>query len=69
MALFRPNAVADANQQRAIRDTIARSLQILEGSSSSDTFLGRKTQEPFPKEDLDARMAKWVVLKGLRPPN
>lgn len=30
------------------REAIARSLEILRQSRCSDTFLGRRTQEPFP---------------------
>ncbi len=41
----------------AIRDTLTRSLQILRSCPTPDTFLGRKTQEPFPEEDQDVRTA------------
>jgi hypothetical protein len=34
---------------RQMRDAIARSREILKGALP-DTFLGRKSQEPFPKE-------------------
>jgi len=48
---FRPDYEKDAEQQRTIRDVLARSLEILRRAVVPDTFLGRKTQEPFPKED------------------
>jgi hypothetical protein len=35
---------------RQMRDEIARSRELLKGPLP-DTFLGRKTQEPFPKEE------------------
>jgi hypothetical protein len=35
---------------KQMRDSIARSREILKGVLP-DTFLGRKTQEPFPKEE------------------
>ena len=50
---FRPDPEKDAEQQRTIRDAIARSLEILRSAVFSDTFLGRKTQEPFPKEEKE----------------
>ena len=46
----RPNPEEDAKQARLIRKVIADSLEILRKSPPPDTFLGRKTQEPFPKE-------------------
>jgi hypothetical protein len=53
-------------ETKAIRLTIAHSLQILRSCPTPDTFLGRKTQEPFPaEEDQDARMAG---AKELLPP-
>jgi hypothetical protein len=48
---FRPDYEKDAEQQRTISDALARSLEILRSTVVPDTFLGRRTQEPFPKED------------------
>jgi len=31
-----------------------------------DSFAGRKTHDPFPKEDT--HMAKWIASKELQPP-
>jgi hypothetical protein len=39
-----------ARQNLVIRDIITRSLEVLK-TPQPDTFLGRKTQEPFPKQD------------------
>ena len=44
---FRINREADAERIQTLRDIIGRSLGLLK-SSTPDTFLGRKTQEPFP---------------------
>jgi len=49
--VFRPNPEEDAKQARSIRDVIAASLQTLKKGQSADSFLGRKTQEPFPREE------------------
>ena len=68
MPLFRPDREKDADQQNSIRAAMARSLQVLKSSSLPDTFLGRKTQEPFPQEDEDTHMAKWMASKELKPP-
>jgi hypothetical protein len=46
----RPNPEEDEKQARLMRKVIADSLEILRKSPPPDTFLGRKTQEPFPKE-------------------
>jgi hypothetical protein len=48
--IFQPDQEADAEHIRTVRDALARSLQILKESIPPDTFLGRKTQEPFPRE-------------------
>jgi hypothetical protein len=39
---------------RQMHDAIARSRELLRGVLP-DTFLGRKSQEPFPDEDMDYR--------------
>ena len=33
-------------------EVIQRSLRILRENPSADTFVGRKTQEPFPQEEI-----------------
>lgn len=38
-----------AKQNAATREVMAKSLEVLR-LPAPDTFLGRKTQEPFPKE-------------------
>jgi hypothetical protein len=50
LQFFRPNPEEDEKQARLMRKVIADSLEILRKSPPPDTFLGRKTQEPFPKE-------------------
>jgi hypothetical protein len=49
--IFRPNQESDDKQSRSTRDVLAESLRILKRSPQPDNFLGRKTQEPFPKEE------------------
>lgn len=66
MSPLSPDRAADAEQQRGIRELIAYSLQILRASLAPDTFLGRKTQEPFPQED--AQPGVDAASKKLLPP-
>jgi hypothetical protein len=47
----------------AIRRTIARCAEILKSFPPVDTFLGRKTQEPFPKEKEETRVARSLPPK------
>lgn len=54
-------------ETKAIRRTIAEARKILESHPPVDTFLGRKTQELFPKGD-EEHMAKWLASKELKPP-
>ena len=65
---FRINTEADAENIETLRDIIARSLDVLKGSTP-DTFLGRKTQEPFPASDDAASVEGWLASKELLPPN
>ena len=48
--VFRPISKADEQQIEFIRATLAESLEILKKNPPPDTFLGRKTHEPFAKE-------------------
>ena len=41
----------DAEIGKETRDATNRTFEILKQHRSLDTFLGRKTQEPFPNED------------------
>lgn len=41
---------SDADHVEEIRKLGEESLEALKRKPSPDTFLGRKTQEPFPKE-------------------
>ena len=51
ISFFRPDRESDAEQQRTIRDALTNSLNILKSCATPITFLGRKTQEPFPQEN------------------
>jgi hypothetical protein len=42
----------DAWHLEAVRAAIAHSKDLLKDNGAADTFAGRKTQEPFPKEEL-----------------
>jgi hypothetical protein len=53
--LFRANRDFDVAQLRLMNDVIARSRELLQRHPVPDTFLGRKTQEPFPREEKKAR--------------
>ena len=47
-------AIADVDRQNDfLREKIAQSTELLRKLAKPDTFLGRRTQEPFPKE------ARW----------
>jgi hypothetical protein len=50
--IFRPSKMKeqDAMQADQAREVIHRALEVLR-SPTPDTFLGRKTQEPFPFEN------------------
>ena len=50
--IFYPSQ-ADADQARYIREIIRKSLLVLQQQPPPDTFLGRKTQEPFPEGEKD----------------
>ena len=41
-------------QNTLVREVIAKTLEVL-STPVPDTFLGRKTQEPFPKDDTSPR--------------
>jgi hypothetical protein len=53
----------DAIHLAAVRAAVAHGEQMLEHSSAVDTFLGRKTQEPFPREKLENRNAALARLR------
>jgi hypothetical protein len=48
--IHRPANGEHEEEIRSWREAIARSLKILDQSEPPDTFLGRRTQEPFPSE-------------------
>lgn len=47
--LFRPSA-DDTNEIDRLRKLVQDTAALLQRYPAPDTFLGRKTQEPFPKE-------------------
>ncbi|MGY3616391.1 hypothetical protein [Bradyrhizobium sp. USDA 10063] len=49
--IYRPSWAQDDVFTTRSREIIARSFQLLEQTAKPDTFLGRQTFEPFPKED------------------
>ena len=60
--VFRINREQDAAQLRETSGVIARSRELLRCKALSDTFLGRKTQEPFPRQGDEE------TGRGQRPP-
>lgn len=46
--IYRPAKAEDEQKIRQLREVIARSYEILRQCEPPDTFLGRRTQEPFP---------------------
>jgi len=46
-----------AEQNAATRELMAKSLEVLR-TPQPDTFVGRKTQEPFPKEGKSHRKSQ-----------
>jgi len=69
MPVDRPNF----NDNLQLSVTLAR--EALRKSSDAlrlpvpDTFVGRKTQEPFPQQHEDSSIEGWLTSKELRPPN
>jgi hypothetical protein len=57
----------DAAHLDAVRVAIARTRQLLKHSRPIDTFAGRKTQEPFPHENADTPLAKWMGRRESKP--
>jgi len=43
-------------------------MRLLRSAQAADTFLGRKTQEPFRQGDEAIRADRWLNSKELRPP-
>lgn len=66
--VFHPNKMRDAERMRATRERLARSMELLRRAPVADTFLGRTTQEPFPREDEAIRIFRWLRSKELQPP-
>ncbi|MBR0852132.1 hypothetical protein JQ543_30655 [Bradyrhizobium diazoefficiens] len=48
VGIFRPS-VHDAENLESLREYVREAAEVLK-SAVPDTFLGRKTQEPFPRE-------------------
>ena len=50
-AICRPNASQDEHFIGLTRETVRKSIDLLEQHPKPDTFLGRKTQEPYPMQE------------------
>ena len=48
--IFRLSKDQDTANLEQVREMLAAACQVLTNTSSTDTFAGRKTQEPFPQE-------------------
>jgi|SwirhisoilCB2_FD_contig_41_11614459_length_514_multi_5_in_0_out_0_1 hypothetical protein len=59
-----------SKQIEACRRAVAEAAESLRRNSRPDTFLGRKTQEPFPAEDPIGRedIQKLIHSEQLQPP-
>src|SRR6185369_454674 len=55
---FRSNRETNDARMRKIRDALASSSKLLRSISVPDTFVGRKTHEPFPEEDEELRIER-----------
>ena len=70
---FRGNRLSNPTrglEQSRLEDMAAAIVEtrgVLVDNPCSDTFLGRKTQEPFPLPD-DDRVYRWLNSKELQPP-
>lgn len=64
--IFRGNRDLDARYLEQVRRVLAESCDLLQHNLPPDSFAGRKTQEPFPKEDhaLDG----WLNALELQAP-
>lgn len=51
--IFRPDKAEHEQMIKELREAMTRSLDILRQSEPPDTFLGRRTQEPFPSEGAE----------------
>jgi hypothetical protein len=63
--IFRGHTDFDMMHLELMRELIKKGREVL-ARPVPDTFAGRKTQEPFPKED-DSHIAQWVASKKLEP--
>jgi hypothetical protein len=66
MPVFRP-VQTDSDQMKQIRELTKAAREALK-QPTPDTFLGRKTQEPFPREGEESRIEPWLNSKKLWPP-
>ncbi len=65
--IFRPNREADDAQMRAIHDIMTSIREVL-SSPIPDTFVGRKTYEPFPQDEEQPQIEGWLNSQELQPP-
>ncbi len=65
--IFRTHREADVMHLEQMRNLIAESRALLR-HNSPDTFAGRRTQEPFPAEDGQPQISRWLDSRELKPP-
>ena len=65
MPVYRPDQF-DSKFAAHMRKLVRRARELLQGGPSADTFMGRRTQEPFPRED--EHIERWIGSRELRPP-
>ncbi|MDA9421647.1 hypothetical protein [Bradyrhizobium sp. CCBAU 53380] len=68
MPVFRPFPI-DADQAEYMREVVRKSRELV-NEPAPDTFLGRKTQEPFPTEDdpMTREDIQNLLHSELQPP-
>jgi hypothetical protein len=65
-SIHRPIRAQAAELARQSRAATEMAFEILQRNPKPDTFLGRKSQEPFRQEDEDTHMAKWMAQRPLQ---
>ena len=64
MQVFRPTPI-DHEQAEKMREVVEKSRELL-SQPPPDTFIGRRTREPFPSEDEE--LGRSINTPGLKPP-
>lgn len=66
MTVFR-RTESDSDHIKQTRELTRNAREALK-KPCPDTFAGRKTQEPFPKEDDGSHISRWLHSRELQPP-